>query len=511
MWKIIYGVIALIVIWGVYHFIFAGNKNTYQFVTVTQGTIAEAVNVTGNTTPVQNLNLAFENGGTIAAVNYPVGSNVSTGNVIARLDTQALQAQLAQSAANVDAAQATLENLQAGATPQSIAVSQAAVASAEQTLANTYSGISNTLATGYSNANDAVRNQLNAMFVNPESNNPQLNFNVNDSQTVNNIELERIQANTALDGWQNDLMAITAVSPSSTLDTALTHAAGYLATTKDLLNNMSNAVTEATTLPPATATTYKNSVTTGINEVNTALTNVNTSLQSIASEKIAVTQAEAQLAVTLAGSTPQAIAAQTAQVEQAKASLQGVQVQINEASLVSPINGVITVQNAKVGEIASPGQTLVSVISNNDLEVDADVAEVDIGKVAVGNVVSMTFDAFPGETFSGKVFYIDPAQTVISGVVDYLVKVSFDKVDPRMKSGLTANLNIMTETDQNALILPQYAVIQNASGTFVETLTGKTVNQIPVTLGIQDQNGNVEITNGVTKGEQVINVGLKTQ
>jgi HlyD family secretion protein len=511
MWKIIYGIAIVIILFAVYHIWSASKTSPYQFVTVARGTITEAVNVTGNTTPVESLDLAFQNGGTIAAVNYPVGSTVHTGDVIARLDTQALRAQLAQAQANVDAAQATLENLRAGATPQSVAVSQAAVASANQTLTNAYSGISNILSSGYSSANDAVRNQLSAMFSNPETNNPQLAFAINDSQTVNNIQLERIQASAALNSWQSELAEITTASPSSTLDAALTDAAQYLATTKALLGDVSNAVTEATALPTATATSYKNSVTTATNEVNAALTNVTTAIQSLSSQKIAVTQAEAQLAVTQAGSTPQAIAAQQAQVEQAQASLQGVQVQINEASLVSPIDGVITVQNAKVGQIAAPGATLVSVISGDNLEVDADVAEVDIGKVSVGDPVAMTFDAFPGQTFTGKVFYIDPAQTDISGVVDYLVKVSFDAVDAQMKSGLTANLDIMTRTDQNALILPQYAVIQNASGTFVETVSGKTASQIPVTLGIQDQNGNVEIASGVTAGEQVVNIGLKSQ
>ena len=121
----------------------------------------------------------------------------------------------------------------------------------------------------------------------------------------------------------------------------------------------------------------------------------------------------------------------------------------------------------------------------------------------------MTLDAFPNETFTGKVFYIDPAETMVSGVVDYLVKVSFDKNDPRMKSGLTANLAITTQTHNDALIVPQYAVLQNDNGTFVETLKNGGVVQVPVSLGISDQNGNAEITSGATEGEQVINVGLK--
>ena len=138
-------------------------------------------------------------------------------------------------------------------------------------------------------------------------------------------------------------------------------------------------------------------------------------------------------------------------------------------------------------------------------------AETDIGKVAIGNVVKMSFDAFPGETFMGKVFYIDPAQTIVSGVVDYQIKISFDKPDARIKSGLTANLNIETKTAQNTLILPQFAIMQNASGTFVEILDSNAEKQIPVTLGLRDQDGNVEVTNGVTEGERVINIGLKAQ
>ena len=173
------------------------------------------------------------------------------------------------------------------------------------------------------------------------------------------------------------------------------------------------------------------------------------------------------------------------------------------------MSGTITTQNAKVGQIASPGVPVVSLITANTLEVDANVPEIDIGKVSTGDAVSMTFDAFPNETFAGKVFYIDPAQTVVSGVVDYKIKVAFVKSDPRMKSGLTANLDITTQTKDNVLILPQYAILQNDSGTFVKTLVKNVVVQNPITLGISDENGNVEVTSGTTEGEQVINIGLK--
>ncbi len=133
----------------------------------------------------------------------------------------------------------------------------------------------------------------------------------------------------------------------------------------------------------------------------------------------------------------------------------------------------------------------------------------------VGDAATMTLDAFPNETFAGSVFYIAPAQTNTQGVISYEIKISFAKADPRLKSGLTANIDIQTKKKENVLILPQYAILQNDSGTFVETLagtgTGTVTTTTPVTLGIQDQKGNVEVLSGVTLGEQVINIGLKAQ
>lgn len=482
----------------------------YQFVTVTRGTITEQVDITGNTTPVNSLDLAFQSGGTIAAVYKNAGNNVNASDAIVRLDTSDLQAQLAQAEAGVAAAQATLENLQAGATPQSIQVSQTALAAAEQTLANSYAGIDNTVTSAFAKANDAVRNQISPFFINAENSNPQLTFIISDNQILNDANFQRIKASQELNAWQTELNSLNLNSSTSTLEQATTNGSNHLIAIENLLTTVSTAVVYANSLSATTAAAYKTDIANAVTEVNSAASAISAAAQSIASEKIAVSQAQAALAVTLAGATPQNIAAQQAAVAQAQANAQTVQVKINEATLSSPINGVITVQNAKVGEIATAGQIITSIISSNNLEIDAYVPETDIGKVAIGNPVNMTFDAFPGETFAGKVFYINPAETIVSGVVDYQIKVSFVKPDTRIKSGLTANITINTQTDQNALILPQYAVIQNVSGTYVEVLRNGATAQIPVILGIRDQQGNVEVASGVTEGQQVINVGLKT-
>src|ERR1700722_3357552 len=151
---IIAGGIIVVVLIGLF-FIFHHGSSPYQFVTVQRGTIVEDVSVTGNTTPVNNLDLAFETGGTISAVYKNAGDSVSAGDALVQLDTSGLQAQLAQAQASVDAAQANLAELQAGPTSQNVQVSEAAVTTAEQTLSNAYAGVEDTVASAFAKANDA--------------------------------------------------------------------------------------------------------------------------------------------------------------------------------------------------------------------------------------------------------------------------------------------------------------------------------------------------------------------
>ncbi|MEK7093973.1 MAG: efflux RND transporter periplasmic adaptor subunit, partial [Patescibacteria group bacterium] len=143
------------------------------------------------------------------------------------------------------------------------------------------------------------------------------------------------------------------------------------------------------------------------------------------------------------------------------------------------------------------------------LEIEANIPEVDIGKVMVGNSVSMTIDAFPGETFSGKVGYIDPAETIVDGVTNFKVKIAFDKNDPRLKSGLTTNISIKTLEKTNVLVLPQYALIESSDGVFVDRKQGEKITRIPITIGIRSHDGKVEILSGISEGETVVTAETK--
>ena len=504
--KIVTIVIVLGIAWGGYRFFFGSSAPAYDTVTATRGTIVQEVSVTGNTAPVHGLDLAFENGGTISAVNFDVGAHVNAGDVIARTNTSDLEAQLAQAQANVDAQTAKLKSLQAGSRPEDIQASQAAVAKAQQDLTNMYGNISNTLSDGYTKANDAVRNQISSFFSGAETSNPHLTFMSSDSQVVNDVQTKRIMASAELDAWQNELFAISAASPTSTLESALQKGVTHLGVVQSLLLSASQALILQVGLSDATVNMYKSAITAAQSEVNIATTNINGAVQDIASQKIAIEQLQAQLALKLAGSTPEDIQAQQAQVEQAQASAQSIQAKLSKAVLVAPVAGTITAQNAKVGQIASPGAVMASLISDAGLEVDANITEADIGKLKIGDPATMTLDAFQGRTFTGKISYIDPGETVIEGVPTYKTTFQFDSLGPDVKPGMTANIDIIADKHDNAVIVPQRSVANNNGVRTVSVFrgAGQPPEERTVTVGLRDVNGNIEIVSGLNEGEVIL-------
>jgi HlyD family secretion protein len=483
-WWSIAIVTILIVIGGGYWFFARSSGAPYQFITVTRGSITETVSATGNTTPTKSVSLGFQNSGTIARVNYNLGDQVTAGAIIAELNTANLSAALQQAQANLAVAQANLASLQVGTRPEQLAIDQSAVTQDQDALANA-------ITSAYAVSDSAVHTDADQFFINPRNSNAALTFIVPDAALTNTVVQERVALEPVLVAWN--------------AGTTATQAMQNLTQVGAFLNDVAAALTEtqpSESLPIATLNAYESSIA-------EARTGVAGALTALTSAETALTSAEGTLTLAIAGSTAQDIASQQAQVDEAQAGVASAEANLQNAEIIAPIGGVLTQQDAKVGQQTSPGVSLVSIIGNGGFEVDTGVSDTDVGKLAVGDAATMTLDAFPNETFAGTVFYIAPAETNTDGVISYLVKISFDKPDSRLKSGLTANIDIQAKQDDNVLILPQYAILQNDSGTFVETLLGKTATTSPVTLGIQDQNGSVEILSGVTENEQVINIGLK--
>ncbi len=466
-------VILLILAFVVYKVLAPTSSKTDQYV-VEKMDVVQKVIVNGNTKAVRDSSLAFEVNGTVRSTSVSVGSRVVVGQALVSLDQSTLYADLLKAQANVASEQARLDELKNGSRPEDIAISETEVANAKVTLEDAERNLQNKVV-------DVVNNNVDQFFSNPKTSNPQLNLVVNDTQLKNNINTGRFLVEAVILNWTDE-----------NIDKNLPQVIS-------LLDNVALAVnsqTQSSGVSQTTVDAYRSSISSARSALTTARETLNSSRSKLA-------LAEKNLSLKKSGSTPEAVKAQEAKVLQNQAQVESVQAQLSKMTLRSPQNGVVTKQDAKVGEIVTPGKVVVSVISDSELEIESNVSEVSIGKVSVGNPVVITFDAFPGETFSGSVSYIEPGETIVDGVVNYKVTVAFSEKYQQVKSGLTSRLEIITAEKKEVIAVPEYAVTKNETGVFVTKVSGKQTSQVPVTLGIRGQDGFVEVVSGLNSGDLI--------
>jgi multidrug efflux pump subunit AcrA (membrane-fusion protein) len=460
-------IIVAAVAWVIYYFA-SPKKPAVNEVAAIRGSIVQTVSVTGNVQPADSVDLAFETTGKVVRVYVNVGDAVSTGQILAQLDTSELTANLAKAQADLATQKSDLDK-------------------ARIVLANYYGNIGDTLNDAYTKSNDAVRTQTDLMFTDDDTN-PKLTFSALNSQTQINLESQRLQLNKTL----NDLLAeISQMNQSSTndaLENTLHDAKSKLMAVRNFLDLLSDAVSNAISLSASTITTYKTNLTAARTGVNTALTNITDLEQNISVQKATITSDEAG-------------------ITSYEATAENIQAQINKALLYAPLDGVVTQMDAKVGEIAAANTTIVSIITASKLEVEANIPEADIAKVKIGDSAAVTLDAYSNDVvFDTKVTSIDPAETMIEGVATYKTKFQFIKNDGRPKSGMTANIDITTDKHENVIIIPQRAITAKTDGKFVLIDAGnpQKPEERTVKTGLRGPDGNVEITDGLREGEKVI-------
>lgn len=487
------------------YFVFGRSEPAPATINPTRGTVTQEVSVTGKTKSMQEIDLAFEKSGRIIRVNASVGTKVFAGQALVELDASETLAQLAEAKATALSQNAKLDELIKGPRPTDVELKRTDLAKALQDVDHVYENVPDELQEAYTDTDDAIRKQIDLLFINDEQTNPQLSFPTTNSQNQINSETGRQKSSSELNAWKLELLAINSSKDRAELDKAIVNAKNRLTYIRNFLTNLMDATVNATSLSSDTLTTYKASVNTARTSVNTALVNVTAKEQAIQTAIFAAQKAQNELDKTLAGNTPEAIASQQALVQQAEANIANIQAQLSKTVLRSPINGVVTTQDAKTGQIASPNTIITSVISENQLEIEANVPEVDIGKVATGKPVRITFDALADEVFSGTIARVDPAETIVEGVSTYKTTVALNSSDVRIKSGMTANMDILVDEHTDALSVPQRSVYAEDGKKYVTIILPNGTEEVrEVKTGLRGQNGEIEIISGLTQSDTIL-------
>lgn len=505
--KIIWTVIILIVlliVWG----IFKPKVNTsIQTDTVKMEDLEKTVLATGQVVSSTDLDLSLQGSGVVKQVLVKEGSTVSTGQTLVVLDQSTVLANVESAQGALSQAQANYDKIAGAATAQDISVSQAAVDTATTALQNAKQNLIRDLSISYSNVNSAITSDTNNLFNDPQSNSPQFFISgtvQNNQELVSTVNVEKAGINAFLSNWQKEVAGVT----DGILDQTVADSLSYISSARIFMSDLLSLLVSYTQGGSATTISAdQTAVTAGKTIVDTAYTTVTNDAQAVKSAQAALDQANASLSLKQAPARPEDLDIAKAQILSAEGAFHSAQAALNNTVLSAPSAGTITQVDIKVGELAQSGKEVMKLLNVGQLHTEALVSEADIAAVMVGESIDNTFDALgPDRHFTTTVLTVNPASTVISGVVNYKVTGSLEKI-PQVKPGMTDNMTIKVAEKKNVLAVPSSAIINKDNQHIVRLITDpkkKTYTEVGVQTGLEADGGLTEILSGLSEGQEIV-------
>ncbi len=187
-----------------------------------------------------------------------------------------------------------------------------------------------------------------------------------------------------------------------------------------------------------------------------------------------------------------------------QAEIQKINAEIRKNTIYAPFNGRVTNIEREVGESASIGERVVSILGENTLEVVLQVSELDVSRIVENSPIEITLDAFAGETFMGTLKTINSRDTEVEGVPVYEAFVELP-ADARIKTGMSAKGKIVFASKDDVLAIPAYLVDNTTGVNTVQVVRadGKAETR-EVTLGLRGSDSMVEVVSGLLEGEKIL-------
>ncbi len=471
-----------------------GATETLQTEQLQAKDLERTVLATGTVTSSIDLELAFKGSGVVQRIPVKVGQKVKAGDVLAQLDARDQSASVTQARGSVAQAKANLDKVLSGASSEEVAVAQVAVANAEQNLKD----VKAQQAVAVENARQALLN-TGLMAVPASTNIGSVTIGITGTYTGNSNVQYVIRFYGSGGGQYYAADGPDGVSGPVTVGVPL------MLTTKGLYMTVSGYVTSpydrwTVSLPNTQAATYV----TSLNAYNAAVQNQSAAISAAQSQ---LDSANATLNLKKIQARPADVAAAEAGLLSAQGQLQAASAQFENTIIRAPSSGTVTKVDIKVGEQATALKPVIVVQDVGSLYVEANVSEANIAQVKPGQKVTYTFDALGSDReFSGTVTAIDPASTVVSGVVNYKITASVDNVAD-VKPGMTANMSVLIAELDNVLAVPQRSIVEENGKKYVRVITDEKkqlYEKREVQTGLSADGGLIEIKTGLSSGQTIV-------
>lgn len=195
------------------------------------------------------------------------------------------------------------------------------------------------------------------------------------------------------------------------------------------------------------------------------------------------------------------VATVSASVDSAKAALDIASDHLQNASLIAPISGYVSLCTIHAGQMVTPGVELFSIKNTNTVEVELQVAESVIGQIRIGSPARITVPSARQQDLPGVITQLNPTKNPQTGL--YMARVTIPNEEGELKVGMFADVELVTARSEDVLVIPSEAILQDGESSFVYLAKEGQAKRRTVTVGVSGET-ETEILSGLRQGDQVV-------
>lgn len=487
--RIKYTIIGVVVILVIV-FLKSSGQSTTSTEIVKKQDLQRTVLASGTVVSSTDLSLSFDLAGTVQSVKVKVGDKVNKGDTLLILANSEQRAAVTSAKGVLLSAQARYKKVLDGSSNEEIAL-------AEVNLKNAKNDFSQTKKTQDTLVENARRVMLSSSLVAENTSNTSSSVTPIISGTYTGETGQYIvNSNTGGDyvtftGLEDGVAKVSTSTPV-TLGTKGLNI--IFPSTSNLAGNSWKI-----NIPNLSGLTYPQN----LNAYNAAL---NTRDQALTNSQATIDQRQAELNLKRATARQADIDAALADIVTAQAGLESAQAKLDKTYLIAPTSGTITAVDIKLGETSQPQKEVIVLQDVGSLYLEAKISENNIGNIALGQPVIVSYDAIKDKLFSATISSIDPSATTVGDSVNYKIKALITDTTGILP-GMTSNMSILTAEVKDALVVPNRVIDYTGKNPTVKLYVGddkkKTVIQ-NVEIGLKGDGDLIEIKSGLKEGDSVL-------
>ena len=491
---------------------------TYVLASPEKGTLVVSVSGTGQVSALDEVSLKPKVTGDLVWVAVANGESVKAGQVLATIDATEVQKSIRDARVSLTSAEIAYQKLTMPTDSFSLLQSENAIVTAQESQQRANDELVKAYTDGYDAITDAfldfpgIMADLNAVFWDDSIDGQQLNADWYKSQ-IYNFEPEKVMAyrqsteiayqkarasydiafadyrNTPRDADPATIEALLQKTYTASQDIAEAIKVGknFTDTVKDVLELHSMKLSSSAVNNQSKLVTMIGTTNEHLSRILSVTNTIDSAHSTITSSERTIREKQASLNKLKNGTEQLDLDSQKLTIQQRKNTLRDMEEKLADYTLRAPFSGDISGLTAKEGDLVSPSSVVATLLTKSQVA-EISLNEVDVAKVTLGQKSTLTFDALPELTMTGKVIEIDAVGTTVQGVVTYGIKISFDTPDARIKPGMSVSASIITMVHQDVLMVENSAIKQK-NGTSVVSLVVPgsetfTATGTPATTGV---------------------------